>query len=138
MRLQQITYGVGPTTLAFTLPARIWTPATQGVGAGIEFSAAGTPAAWVTRREYTLTVTQRLVESEWPAVRAWLEHAQGGGTFAWFPDADEATSHTCYLVRPTIEEDVRPARTEYFSGMEITFTIRRTDGAAIDEVFFGG
>lgn len=136
MRTQLITYGSGPTSLTFTLPARTWVPGTVGVGAGMETSAAGVPSAWITRRDRTLTITQRFTEDEWPDVRAWLEHAQNGGTFVWWPDSSGGTSHTCYLVSPTPDEEVVPQRTEYFGGMEITFKIRRTDGAAIDEVFF--
>src|SRR5690606_28375521 len=119
------------------LPARDWQPGTMGVGAGLEFSAAGVPSAWVTRRDRTLRVTQRFTEDQWPDVRAWLEHAQAGGTFSWFPDSTGGTSYTCYLVAPTPDEDVRPARMDYFGGMEITYTIRRTDGQAIDEEFYG-
>lgn len=136
MRRQRITYGAGPAVLTFALPARDWTPGTVGIGGGLEFSAAGVPSSWVTRRERTLTIIQRLLETEWPAVRAWLEYAQGGGTFVWYPDAVGATWHTCYLVSPGPEEEVRPLRTEHFGAMELTFTIRRTDGAPIDEKFF--
>lgn len=134
MRLQRVTYGA--TSLTFGLPARPWTPGTRGVGAGAETSAAGIPSTWVTRRERTLQIVQRFTEGQWPAVRAFLDHAQVGGTFAWFPDSTVGTSHTCYLVSPTIDEDVRPTRGEYFGSMEILLTIRRTDGAAIDEGYF--
>ena len=136
LRLQKITFGAGPTSLTFSVPARPWVPGTVGVGAGIEWSAAGVPAAWITRRDRTLTITQRFTEDQWPAVLAWLEDAQQGNAFSWFPDSTAGTSHTCYLVSPTIDEDVRPQRGEYFGEMSLTYTIRRTDGALIDEDFF--
>lgn len=134
MRTSKITYG--STTLTFALPARSWMPRTAGVGAGVEWSAAGVPASWATRRARTLEIVQRVTEGEWPQVRAWIEHAQEGGTFVWFPDASDSTSHTCYLVGPAIDEEVKPTPTDFGGVWEITFTIRRTDGAAIDEPFY--
>lgn len=134
MKTEKVIYN--SITLAFKLPARPWVPGTVGVGAGIDWSAAGVPSAWVTRRDRTLQINQRLLESEWPAFRAFLEWAQSGGTFAWHPDATAGTSYTCYLLSPTIDEEVRPQRGQYFGEMEVSFTIRRTDGAAIDEVYY--
>lgn len=135
MRLQRIEYG--PTTLALSLPARSWTPAIVGIGAGMEWSAAGVPSAWATRRDRTLEVVQRITEAEWPTVRAWLEYAQMGGVFAWYPDASKPGAHVCYLVAPAIDEEVRPTETDFGGVWEITFTIRRTDGGPIDEEFYG-
>lgn len=138
MRLQKVTYGAGPTALTFDLPARPWVPGTVGIGAGREESASGIPSVWYTRRDRSLHILQRFTESQWSSVRAFLDHAQAGGSFAWFPDSADATSYTCYLVAPRIDEDVRPTRGEYFGSMELLLTIRRTDGGAIDEVYFDG
>lgn len=134
-RLQKIVYD--GTTLAFTLPCRPWVPGSVGVGAGVEWAAAGVPAAWVTRRDRTLTMVQRITEAEWAPFRAFLDWAQEGGTFAWYPDASSGTNHTCYLLSPTIDEDVRPQHGDFPGDLETPpFTIRRTDGAAIDVAFF--
>lgn len=134
MKTQKIVFG--GTTLTFTHPARPWVPGTIGVGAGVAFSASGVPSAWVTRRDRTLHVVQRIDEGEWPDFRDFLDYAQAGGSFDWYADAGEAGHHTCYLVAPTIAEDVRPTRSEFPGSMEVQYTIRRTDGAAIDEAFF--
>lgn len=135
MRLQKLIYNA--TTLAFSLPPRPWAPGTVGVGAGIARSAAGVPAAWVTRRDRTLSLTQRITEVEWPSFRAFLDWAQLGGVFDWYPDASLSTKHTCYLVSPEITENVQPVRATFDGDMEVSFVIRRTDGAAIDVQFYG-
>lgn len=134
MRTQKVVYGA--TTLALAWPVRPWTPGTVAVGAGREESAAGVPSAWVTRRDRTLLVTLRFPEEAWPDVRAWIEYAQGGGTFSWYPDAALTTHHTCYLIAPAVDEHVRPTRAEDPGEMELVVEIRRTDGAAMDEEYF--
>lgn len=135
LRLQKIVYN--SITLSFTLPCRAWIPGSVGVGAGIEWSAADVPAAWVTKRRRSLRIAQRITEAEWVTYRAFLDWAQVGGSFDWYPDATSGTNHTCYLLAPTIDEEVRPTRSETFDGdMEVAFTIMRTDGAAIDTAFF--
>jgi hypothetical protein len=125
-------------TLLFTLPCRPWISTTRGVGAGKEESAAGVPSVWVTRREYPLRVPLRFLESEWPSVRAWLVWAMdGGGSFSFFPDQSVGTSYTCYLVRPTTDEDVVPSPDpEYPKARELEVTVRRTTAAAIDTAYF--
>lgn len=135
MRIPKIVYNA--TTLTFTLPARAWVPGTVGVGAGIAWSAAGVPSAWVTRRDRTLSLTQRITESEWPTFRAFLDWAQAGGSFDWYPDASLSTKYTCYLTAPAINEDVRPVAGEFPGDLEVSYTIRRASGAAIDEEFYG-
>lgn len=134
MRFPKIVYN--SITLTFSLAAQPWLPATRGVGAGVESGASGVPSAWKTRREYALEIVQRITEAEWPGYLAFLEWAQDGNAFAWYPDAGAGTSHTCYLVSPTIDEYVRPDRDTYPGDMVVKFTIRRTDGALIDEDFF--
>lgn len=134
MRVPRITYA--STTLLFTIPNRVWTPGTQGIGAGSEESAAGIPAAWITRRDYTLRVPLRFTEAEWPAVRAWLAYAQAGGSFTFFPNAATGTSYTCYLVEPRIDERVEPAPGEHWGTLELAVVIRTTAGTAIEPAYF--
>lgn len=125
------------TTLLFTRPARPWIPGTQGVGAGRAESAAGVPSVWVTRRDRLLSVPLRFTESEWPSVRAWLVWAMdGGGSFAFYPDQNEATSYTVYLVSPSIADEVAPSRGEHFGEMELTVKIRTTAGTAIEPAYY--
>ena len=125
-------------TLTFSQPCRAWTPGSMGIGAGVEWSAADVPSAWVTKRRRTLTLVQRITEAEWPDVRDFLDWAQAGGSFQWYPDSGSGTNHTCYLLAPTIDEDVRPVHSDAYGGdMETPpLTIMRTDGAAIDVSFF--
>lgn len=125
------------STLTLSIPAKPWTPGTQGIGAGREESAAGVPSAWITRRDYTMGVELVFTEAEWPSVRAMIEHGQEGGVITWYPDAAvPATSYACILVAPAIDEDVRPARGEYFGTLVLSITLRRTTGAAMDPVFY--
>lgn len=124
------------TTLDATLSARPFRHGLpQGIGAGIEHSASGLPSVWVTRWERRLTVVQRITEAEWPAFRAWLEWAMAGGTFTW-ASASGGTAHTCYLVSPDITTGGDLTQLPYPGDQELTYTIRRTDGAAIDEVSY--
>jgi hypothetical protein len=126
----------GATTLTLTHPVRPWTAGTQGMGAGIEWSAAGIPSVWETRREHTRDIPLRFTEAEWPGVRAMLLHGMGGGAITYYPDQALATSHACYLLAPEIGDAVRPARGEYVGMLELTITLRRTDGAAMDGVYY--
>lgn len=134
MRLQRFVHN--SITLIPALPARVWTPGKQGVGAGMERSASGVPSAWATRWDRTLEIVVRLMESEWPAFEALLDWAQAGNSFAWRPDTAAGTSYTCYLLSPSPDELVRPTRGDFPGTLEITIVIARTDGAAIDEDFF--
>lgn len=137
MLLQKIEYGPGPTTLAFSLPARNWVPLRVGIGAGREESAAGVVSTWATRTDRLLSITQRFMESEWPNVELWLDYAlENGNTFKWFPDITSGTFYTCILVSPTITDEIEPTRLEYLGAMEINFRIRRADGLAIPVSFF--
>lgn len=124
------------STLALTIPTRSWSPGTMGVGAGSEESAAGVPSAWITRRDYTLRVPLRFTESEWPAVRAWIEDAQGGSTFDFYADAAAAAYHTCYLIDPKIDAAVEPTRGEHFGTFDLPVLIRTTAGTPIEPAYF--
>lgn len=136
MRLLKIIWNA--TTLTFTIPPRTWRPGTVAVGAGSETSASGVPAAWVTRRDYTLRIPLRFTESEWPAVRAWLEYAQAGGSFDVYPDSAAVTAYTCYLAEPRIDEPLEPDPGEYFGSMELSVLVRTTAGTAIEPAYFNG
>lgn len=134
MHFPRIVYNA--VTLDATLPARpLRHELPRAVGGGIGWSAAGVPAAWVTRWERLLTVAQRIAESEWPAFRAWLEHAMQGGSFTWAlgPGGDP---YTCYLVKPDLTAGGELPRLDYPGDHELVYTIRRADGVAIDEASF--
>lgn len=134
MRVQKIVYNA--ITITFTIPCRPWTHGTVGIGAGMKTAASGVVAGWVTRSDRTLRIRQRLRETEWAAFRAFLDWAQVGGTFAWYPDAAAGTNYTCYLVKPEPNEHVEPVRGEFPGELEVEFMIRRTNGAPIDEVYW--
>lgn len=134
MLYPRITYDA--VTIDATLAARpLRHGLPRGVGAGVEVSAAGIPSAWVTRWERPLTVAQRITASEWPTFRTWLEYAMMGGSFGWAKSA-AGTVHTCYLVAPSITDGGDLTELEYPGDHELTYTIRRADGAAIAEVTF--
>lgn len=131
MKLQKYVYNA--ITLIPVIMAGPWLPGIQGVGAGIAFGASGIPAAWETRKDRTLLIPLRFEESQWPAVRAFLEWAQLGGTFQFYPDNALGTNYVCYLLSPTIDQELRPERDPaYASGMRISIVIRRTDGVALE------
>jgi len=134
MMLPRIVYS--STTIDATLAARpVRHEIPKNIGGGIEFSASGVPASWPGRWERPLTVTQRITESEWPSFRSWLEHAMLGGSFTW-ADNPGGTANTCYLVSPMLDAGGEVAHLEYPGDQEFTYSIRRTDGAAIAAVNF--
>lgn len=131
--LLKVTYGA--TTLTLTISQAPWTPSSTAVG-GSDTSAAGVPEGFVIRRDRALDLRIRFYESEWPAVRAWLEYAQPGGAFTIQPEAAVATSYTCYLVSPALGEPIRPERGEHFGTFDMGLSVRTTNGAPIEPEYF--
>lgn len=127
----------GATTIDASLSARpLRHGIPQGIGAGAEPNAPGTViSAWVTRWEIPLTVAQRITEAEWPAYRTWLMSAMQGNSFTWRV-SPTGTAHTCFLVSPAIDAGGELPALAFPGDHEIVYTIRRVDGAAIDEVSF--
>jgi hypothetical protein len=58
-----------------------------------------------------------------------------GGSFTW-ADNPGGTANTCYLVSPTLSDGGELSLLDYPGDEEFTYTIRRTDGAAIAAVNF--
>lgn len=134
MLFPRITYAA--VILDATLAARPLRPGLPIARAGgREDSAAGIPSGYVVRWEYPLTIEQRLTEVEWPSFRAWLVHAMLGGSFTW-AKSPGSTAHTCYLVTPALTDGGELPSLDYPGDYELQYTIRRADGAAIDEVSF--
>src|SRR5687768_2455512 len=115
------------TTLNLSRPTGKYTPGLQGIGAGVEESAAMVRSGWVTAWSDTVTIPIRLMEAEWSAFKAFLKWALPGNPFDFRPDKDVGTTYTCYLVKPSISDVNSPAWQDYPGAGEFIITIRRTD-----------
>lgn len=129
----RVQYPVAGTILTFTRTMRYWSRRKNTQG-GMRESASGTArAAFTIRRDYLLDITLRFPETELSAVEtmhAWMED-NIGTAFRFWPDvAITGTSFDCYLVSPVQGEDLAPTRADLPSDLEVTLTIRRTNGAS--------
>lgn len=118
-------------TLTLSIAQRPWDPASQAAaGSGSERTTSGVGESWTTRRDEMQEMRWRCMESEWPALHAFIAWAQATfGTFTYFPDADMPTSYTCDLVSPANGEKVSPSRGQYTREYEFALTIRAVSGA---------
>lgn len=93
-------YGPGDTELAFTLPITPWARSLRAVGGDIE-AESGNRTGFVVRRDELLTFDLRFHEDEWPPIQDWMDFAQTGASFIWFPDSNDLSlSYTVALDAP--------------------------------------
>lgn len=127
---------VTAVTVPFTIPMRLWEPVMTGAVAGMATSAAGIPETWRTRRDEKVVVKLRFKESEWAALATFLRWAHDtSGSFQFFFDATNTVTGspvTVYLDKPTITDDVRPARGETKGTFELELTLRSTSATPIN------
>ncbi len=124
------------TTLTLTLPQQLWDPQVALVG-GRDESAAGVPEVFVVRVDQQAIVRLRFFESEWPAVRAFIQWAIGGAqAFTYrFDKDDPTTQYTCYLDAPTVGDKIKPDRDNYPTVQHLELTLRTTNGTPFDVPF---
>ena len=126
-------YGTGAslTDWETTLPVRPWSQKMRPVG-GSRTAAAGTPASYVVRRDYNLTIPLRVYETELPDVYSLIEWGQLSESLLWLPDANiPATRFLVYLESPLAGEDWEPARDGNFGRIfDAPIVLRRVDGYA--------
>lgn len=127
----KVVYGSGPTTLLFSIPQRPWEPVVSTVG-GTEWSGAGVPATFRISARDVLKLRLRFMESEWPAVRAWILAVQMGGAYQWFNDQNDLTSLAMYHDAPAVGQDFGPSRGEFPGEYALEVTARSTTDAAVD------
>ena len=114
------------------LPVRPWLHPTDTVG-GARTAASGTPAAYVVRTDYNLSITLRLYETELPALATLIAWGQAAESFRWYPDADNAAYFEVYLEAPKAGESWQEARLgSYQRVTEVQIMLRRVDGFAWD------
>ncbi len=119
-------------TVPLSLPQRLWTPGSTGVG-GTDTSAAGITESFLIRRDQTLDVRLVFREKEWPGVHAWLTWMQDtAGSCRFYPAASDLDFNTCYLESPRMGEEIRPERGEYPGTYEIGVRLRDASGTAFD------
>lgn len=136
----EFVYGAVPVTLSLQVPVRPWSHGVRARGADAEESAAGVPSVYVHRWEYPTRFVIRFPESQWPDVRAMLQHGMEGGTITYHPQGVAGgTSFVCYLVSPTVQEEVEPGPDAELRGwLELPIRLRRTTAAAITGEYFDG
>jgi len=124
----RFVYGTGGDITDWTtsLPARPWQRIVRSTG-GSRTAAGGVPASHVVRRDYLLTVTLRLYESETVDLAGLIVWGQSSEYFLWYPDADDETeSYAVYLEHPVAGEDLEMERNPDFpSVIEATIVLRR-------------
>lgn len=127
----RFTYGT-TGDLTVELPARPWTPGTKAVG-GRRVAASGIVATYEVRRDRLVTLSLRVTEDEWPDFLAFIEYAQFGEAFHWYPDAaanpidddEDYDAFNVYLETPAMGEDYNPPRNgEYPRMFDATITLR--------------
>lgn len=120
------------TTLSY--PQRLWRYRSRGTG-GSDTSAAGVDESFQIRRDRLARVTLVFTDAEWPAVQAWLEHAQRTGaafTFAFDVTRAPTYEYSMLLVEPAMGDDIEPTRSTQFHGMwEIDVLMRTANGGNI-------
>lgn len=117
-----------------SLPQRPFTPFSRGLG-GSDSSGAGVPAAFEIRRDQLLAMTLRFPEWEWPDVERLLRHLQRAGIGTLYLDVDGAASHTIYGESPSLEEEIRPRRSDAGT-LEIDIVVRRTTDSVFTDRYF--
>jgi hypothetical protein len=123
------TYGLAgsETTFEPALPQRPWTPMVEDVE-GHNEAAMGAREAFTIRQADLLEVRLRVLESEIPALFAFLRWGVREW-FTWWNDRDEAASFQAILESPRPGERYRPQRDrEDHSVFEITL-VMRVEGA---------
>jgi hypothetical protein len=123
--------------LTLSQPMRPPRPTSQGIGAGREKSAAGIPSVWPGRRERGSVLVLQGVESEWPAVVAFMERAVLGEPFTLKPDRDQAAVYSVYLERPSAEDRIAPDDGQIRGMWTYTIEVVTVDGAPLHIAYFG-
>lgn len=120
----------GTEELIMSLPISPWTRSLRGIGGNIESDAA-VMAGFVVRRDQLLNFTLRFFEDEWAAVQHFIDYAQTGAPFTWYPDVDDETQ--LFLV--TL--DSPSAGDTYFATRDATYPRMQTLSITILQVAGG-
>lgn len=119
------------------LEQRPWDFESLGVG-GSDETATGIPASYEIRRDYSLHLTLRFRESEWPNVERLVRHLQRSGSATMYPDESVGgTSHAVYGKSPKMREPIRPRRSDEQSTLELDISVRRTTSVIFTDEYFG-
>lgn len=136
----RFTYGA--TVVALRWPMRVWVKG-QRVEGGRDRTADGTDAAWRTERARRVTISVRVDETDWPALRAFIRYAQSGATVTWEPDAlapetPYLESVDVQLESPRIEEPLAPVPDpDYPRVLSIDLAFLRSDNVPWHVPYFG-
>jgi hypothetical protein len=111
----RFVYGVSgsQTDWTTTLPVRPWTKQRGTRAGGSRIAASGTPAGYVVRKDYIVTVPLRLYEDELADLYAMLDWSEIGQLVRWYPEAtDAALFFDCYIDAPTAGDDLPTPRND--------------------------
>lgn len=127
----RVSYGTGPTVLAFSAPMTPWEPWNETTG-GDEEAASGVVEAFEIRHDEGREFYLRFYEDELEDVMAFLRWARTSGqAFSFrFAASDPATEADVLLVYPRIRDGrVAPARSAAYPWLfEQRIAIRTEDG----------
>lgn len=135
----RITYDSG-TTFELQRAQLPWTPRSSGVG-GARRTASGLGESFLVRRDQEVRVTLLFFETEWAAVRTWLEWAMDnyGTAFTFqFDKAGASTAHQVTLAEPRLgaTTTLEPERADFPGLFQVSVVLRSADGSAIDVQVF--
>jgi len=103
----------GDSSLQLTYPITRWDPGARTEGRMLT-AAGGALGPALRLRKYLLAFSLRFTEDEWPDVIRFIEFAQTGASFTWFPNAQDLlaapASVTVFLEEPRLATVVRPQR----------------------------
>lgn len=105
-------FDFGDDSIELTYPVTRWRPGARTEGMWLD-SIVGIPGPSLRLRKYLLDLVLRFREDEWELVKAFMEYAQTGESFRWFPRAyDDAVpeSLTVFLEEPRVDRGIVPAR----------------------------
>lgn len=102
----------GDSELQLTYPVTRWDVGARTVGS-VAKTVTGIPGPVLQLRKYTLTTSLRFTEEQWPSVSAWIQFAQTGQSFFWYPqdiDTDTPEFFEVILTSPRLSDPVKPTR----------------------------
>jgi hypothetical protein len=105
-------FDYGSSSIVLTYPVTRWIPGARTLGSVLK-SADAVPGPVLRLRRYTLAMTLRFTEDEWPDVSDFINYGQTGAPFTFFHGEDNddiPPSITCTLGAPRIAAGVRPVR----------------------------
>jgi hypothetical protein len=104
---------LGVTEYVLSYPVTRWIPGERTTGSAAR-AANGAGGNQTRLRRYTLGLTLRFTDDEWPIVREFIRKVQGGRQFIWIPNPEGTQpmpdQFSVVLDSPRVTDPIRPSR----------------------------